>query len=193
MGQHVDVTDPDIHEPKGVASQTAGRVYVSDGAGSGSWQRVNVEYAFGSMTITNNTSALAMTAGDLANNSSYVTFTGTPAPYVGENLEGVSFSVDKLTVPFTGIYEVSAYMNISQFPSTTAKIGMKYKVNGSTFSSRAPKVKSAVTSDETQITGFGLVSLNANDFVQIAVASDANGNLIVRDMNVIIKLVRKTA
>lgn len=35
--EHVLIEDPNIHEPKGVASATAGSVYVADGAGSGDW------------------------------------------------------------------------------------------------------------------------------------------------------------
>lgn len=40
MPEHSVITDPNIHEPKGVASAAAGRVYVADGAGSGSWSSV---------------------------------------------------------------------------------------------------------------------------------------------------------
>jgi hypothetical protein len=36
--QHSLITDPDIHEPKGVAAAAAGKVYVSNGTGGGSWQ-----------------------------------------------------------------------------------------------------------------------------------------------------------
>ena len=36
--QHSTITDPQIHEPKGVAAADAKTVYVADGAGSGSWQ-----------------------------------------------------------------------------------------------------------------------------------------------------------
>lgn len=46
--QHVDITDPEIHEPKGVASASAGTVYVADGSGSGTWEKVDttsLEYA----------------------------------------------------------------------------------------------------------------------------------------------------
>lgn len=35
--QHNVITDPDLHEPKGVASATSGKVYVANGAGSGTW------------------------------------------------------------------------------------------------------------------------------------------------------------
>lgn len=34
---HSTLTDPYLHEPKGIASAGAGNVYVADGAGSGSW------------------------------------------------------------------------------------------------------------------------------------------------------------
>jgi hypothetical protein len=40
MPEHVDITDPEIHEPKGVAAASANTVYVADGAGSGAWSKV---------------------------------------------------------------------------------------------------------------------------------------------------------
>lgn len=38
--EHVSVTDPHIHEPKGVAAAAANTVYVATGAGSGAWSPV---------------------------------------------------------------------------------------------------------------------------------------------------------
>lgn len=38
MVEHVSLTDPNLHEPKGVALATSGTVYVANGVGSGSWQ-----------------------------------------------------------------------------------------------------------------------------------------------------------
>ncbi len=35
--QHSVLSGGDLHEPKGVASATAGKVYISDGSGSGAW------------------------------------------------------------------------------------------------------------------------------------------------------------
>ena len=37
MAELNTITDPNLPEPKGVAAQTAGKVYVSNGAGSGTW------------------------------------------------------------------------------------------------------------------------------------------------------------
>jgi hypothetical protein len=36
--QHVDVTDPNIHEPKGITTAASGEIYVANGSGGGSWQ-----------------------------------------------------------------------------------------------------------------------------------------------------------
>lgn len=41
--QHSAITDPDIHEPKGVAAASLGQVYVADGAGSGDWYVINAK------------------------------------------------------------------------------------------------------------------------------------------------------
>lgn len=38
MTLHKDLTDPQLHEPKGASTATSGTVYVADGAGSGSFQ-----------------------------------------------------------------------------------------------------------------------------------------------------------
>lgn len=36
---HASLTDPNLHEPKGVAAANSGEFYVADGAGSGSWKK----------------------------------------------------------------------------------------------------------------------------------------------------------
>lgn len=38
MVEHVNITDPNIHEPKGIANASEEKVYVSDGSGSGDWE-----------------------------------------------------------------------------------------------------------------------------------------------------------
>lgn len=41
MVAHASLTGADLHEPKGAASASANTVYVADGAGSGTWQKVS--------------------------------------------------------------------------------------------------------------------------------------------------------
>ena len=43
---HKSLTGSDLHEPKGVELAAPGQVYVSNGAGSGSWQTVDVQAAW---------------------------------------------------------------------------------------------------------------------------------------------------
>jgi len=38
--EHNTITDPELHEPKGVAAASSQQVYVSDGAGSGDWRYI---------------------------------------------------------------------------------------------------------------------------------------------------------
>ena len=44
--EHVLIEDPDIHEPKGVATAPLGSFYVADGTGSGDWR-----YTFHFLTL----------------------------------------------------------------------------------------------------------------------------------------------
>lgn len=39
--QHSLIADADLHEPKGIASAVSGKVYVSNGSGSGTWQKLS--------------------------------------------------------------------------------------------------------------------------------------------------------
>lgn len=41
--QHVNITDPYVHEPKGITSAPANTAYVADGSGSGSWSKVDLD------------------------------------------------------------------------------------------------------------------------------------------------------
>jgi hypothetical protein len=39
--QHSNLTDPNLHEPKGISTATADQVYLSNGSASGNWRDVN--------------------------------------------------------------------------------------------------------------------------------------------------------
>lgn len=149
------------------------------------------------MAITNNAVNMALTAvadTTLGTASQYSLATGTGFPWLSENLYGVTFSTDKLTVPVTGLYIIDTYLNIGGFPSNTAKVAMRYRINGGdTYSLRKPTIKSSGSGAEAQLLGFGLISLSSNDYVQLYVASDTTGNLLVKDANVILRLIRQTA
>lgn len=157
---------------------------------------LKTEHIFGNMTITNNTNSFAMTAAvdpTLQTNSDYVLFTGTGAPWANEvAFGGITFSVNSLTVPITGTYLVNLWANISSYPTNTAFIGCQYRVNGTTFGPRKVITKSNSLGDAGQLNGFGIANLTAGDFIQLYVASSANGGLIIRDANTVLSLIRET-
>lgn len=198
--EHASISDPEIHEPKGVSTAAANTAYLADGAGSGVWRQITYSdianvFSYGSMVITNNATNFPLTAvadTTFGTPSQYSVMTGVGAPFSSENLYNLTFDTDKLVVPYTGIYKVDVYMNISAYPGTNAKVSMRHLLNGTTYSSRAPIVKASGTGAAGQLTGFGLVSMTAGDSLQIALASDTTGNLLIRDFNMTLTLVRRT-
>ena len=223
--QHVDITDPNIHEPKGVSSAPVNQVYVANGTGSGTWKKIDsaslkglagdggvgnlrlltdgtngikliTDSVYGSMTMTANTNAFTVAAAadaTLNTNTDYVLYTGTGAPWAaGTEMYGVAFSTNRLTVATTGVYRIDLWATISGYPTNTSKISVKYRVNGTTFSARHPLSRSTAAADVGSVAGFGLLALNAGDYIQLYVASTAAGGLIMSDVNTTLELVRAT-
>ena len=163
---------------------------VSDGTGGLKFLN---DHAHGSMTITNNATNFPLTAvADTTFNtpSQYTLFTGVGAPWVGESLHDMTFTTDRLTVSIKGIYMINLWANIIAYPSASAKVSIRYLLNGTSYSTRKPTVKSGGVGAADQLNGFGLVSLNPGDYLQLTVASDATGNLIMSDVNTSLTLQR---
>lgn len=220
---HKDITDPNIHEPKGASAALVDTVYVSNGSGSGSWSKVGAgslqgitsdgglsglqllsdgsdgfvmrrESAYGTMAITNNANNFAVTAAvdpTLQTTTDYVLLTGVGAAWASENLFGVTFNTDRLIAPVTGMYKLDMWANISSYPAS-AFVGARLKVNNTTFSTRFIMSKANAGNDYGQLNGFEMLSLTANDYVQLFVASSVTGNVVFRNVNCLLTLVRAT-
>ena len=221
--EHKNITDSNIHEPKGASTAAASRVYISDGAGSGSWSKVGASVlegidtdggiaarpvvsdgsdgfvfqdtpSYGSMKILANATVLPLTAvvdTTFATPSQFSLVTGSPAPWVaGSEMQNITFSTNKLTFEKAGVYNIMAYLNIGAFPSSTAKIALRYKLNNTTYSDLKSVVKASSASDESQIFGAGLLTVAANDYIQLFIASDVTGNVLIKDANFLASIVR---
>lgn len=113
MALHKDLTGADLHEPKGIAGQTSGKVYISNGANSGAWTDKNADI------LNANNYTLEGDLTDIGTAASSVFFfvhkkstisRVAAVPYAamtGANsilsiyINGVLFA-DTLTVPFSG-------------------------------------------------------------------------------------------
>lgn len=63
MVEHVTLTDPQLHEPKGVAAAVTGQVYRANGAGSGSWEKITGFGQYQDSRTTVGTPALNIATG----------------------------------------------------------------------------------------------------------------------------------
>lgn len=187
--EHVDATDPEIHEPKGVAAATSSQVYLANGAGSGSWTD-NIHNTHAEMYITSNTTAMALTAATdstLATDSDYTKIT---VGWVLNHSDGITFSTDKLVVPIDGDYEVSFWASL-QIASNNNTIAVKYSINDSTpYSTRKVLQRSDAANDITNISSSGLIdTLSAGDTISVYVAADVTGNVTIKEAGLTAKLI----
>jgi hypothetical protein len=100
--QHSAITDPNIHEPKGVAAATVNKLYVSNGTGSGTWKKLSPPQLSG--LTTNGQAGDTLTVDGSGN----FVLTGTP--------HGQVHFYDLVT-PYTLTYP-SAFTKLA--PTTTA-------------------------------------------------------------------------
>lgn len=68
MPEHSSITDPHIHEPKGISSANEGMVYVANGDGSGTWRywplgKAYYQHSFSTAQVINTTPSLLQVNG----------------------------------------------------------------------------------------------------------------------------------
>lgn len=207
--QHKDIPDADLHLPKGAGTAAPGSILKANGSGGIVWEQVKKEnltglsgapdgsqvvvlgtgfaytqgFAIGTMTITDNNNGFALTAAtnpDLTSDGDYKVFSGTGAPWAPHAvMDGVTFTVDRLTVARTGVYRLESWLDITQFPTNSATVALKYRVNGTTFGARKTKTKSNSAGDSGQLNAFAITTFNAGDYIQLMMASTATGNIII--------------
>jgi len=82
--EHNAILDPEIHEPKGVATAINNTVYTANGAGSGVWQAVVIPNTF---TFTAQTTAYAAVAGDFVGVTTGASAVTVTLPAAASNLD----------------------------------------------------------------------------------------------------------
>lgn len=134
--QHSSLTDPNLHEPKGIAAASANQLYLSDGSGSGTWTNANRFPGTGWGKYTNTTYVgtttlavsttevlLPFTTDDTVTQLP-ITYTGTTSSLMNLSSETLQFvasgDLHAVTTTFK-IYSVSgspAYMNLILYGSS---------------------------------------------------------------------------
>lgn len=166
MPEHNALTGSQLHEPKGVASASSGTVYVSDGAGSGSWTNPSALYAsiYTEESDAVTVSSIGTTAqtlpiqSDGESNGITADSSNNRLTLVNSGKYYITFCIDFSTVASgdSGLYEFKVKMNGSSTPLTTARA-----MSGS--------------SDTGSSIVVGIVNATANTQITVEVESD-NGS-----------------
>jgi aspartate 1-decarboxylase len=199
--QHKLITDPDIHEPKGVAASTANKVYVADGAGSGTWKKLSPPQLSG---LTTNG-----TAGDTITVDGSGNFVFAGAPHGAVNFYNLA-SPYTLTYPSTftklaptttagGVpaqFTEATTARLTYTGSDTVPVSVTYSVSLDQTSGTNRDIVVAVAKNGTVVNGYSVltvqssqihntagtatINLATNDYVEIfAINTGATGNIRV--------------
>jgi len=171
--QHKLITDPDIHEPKGVAAAAANKVYVSNGTGSGVWA-FQPSGLFGEIYID-----AGATTQTLAAASAYAKLNPT-----GEWTEG---SVKGLTTDATngelvlsqpGTYFVSFWIVFDTAAiASTSKYNFKFALDGVTSPRILSVGKYTNSAERLTLAATGFVPVaSANTDLSIFVGGDGTSS-----------------
>lgn len=123
---HNTLTDPYLHEPKGISTALAGQIYVADGAGSGDWVE-NSRIFGGYLTFsTGSPYAHSATTSDTVLNPTFTPstnngFTGLSSPNARVRFDG----------PETISASLDACFSLQQSSGTARQVEMVLYKNGS--------------------------------------------------------------
>jgi len=171
--QHNAIDDPDIHEPKGVSTATAGRVYISNGSGSGTWDyppgKAHAEIYISGGTTTHTLAGAS--AYSLLNPSGEWTASGN------EDILTVTPGNGIITLNQAGHYLVTFWIN---FTTTAIASGsaynFKYAIDGSVGTRLSSVVKPTNGVDKLTLSSTGTVSVTANQTLSIFVGGDGTSS-----------------
>ena len=171
--QHNAITDPDIHEPKGIAAATAGKVYVSDGASSGDWKYAPGK-AHAEIYISGGTTAHTLAAASAftkLNPSGEWTASGN------EDHLTVDAANGEIDLLLAGHYYISFWITFSTASiSSGSSYHFKYALDGSVSSREVAVSKPTNGVDKIVISSTGLVNATANQALSIYAGGDGTSS-----------------
>lgn len=178
---HSTLTDPYLHEPKGVATASSGSVYVADGAGSGDWSKahahINGYIPFDPVTPAYQHS---VTTGYTVLDPTFSTtllddFTGVATP----NARLVYTGTD----PLTAFCDLS--FNFKNASGTDHDLEVVFYQNGSVMNG-GQIIVTCVAGEWRSATLKDMTTLNTNDYLEIFLKGDAAFTLNVASASLII-------
>ncbi|CAB4138961.1 hypothetical protein UFOVP337_5 [uncultured Caudovirales phage] len=166
--QHAVLTDPQIHEPKGVSTAASGKVYRANGSGSGVWVFPS-GHAYGEIYIAAGVTTQTLPA---ASATAKLNPTGEWTTNGSANVT-LSAANGQITVLEAGEYQLNFWVSFTTASAAAqAKYNFHYAVNGIPSARKMVVAKYTNGADTLHCAATGFASLAANDIVSIYVGGD---------------------
>ena len=163
------LTDPQLHESKGVSTASDGQVYRANGAGTGAWTLPS-GHSFGELYIDEGVTSQTLPA---ASASAKLNPTGEWTTN-GSSAITLSAANGTITVLQTGAYLVTLWITfVTAAAASGGKYYFYYAVNGTTYPRKTLIAKYSNGADTLHCSATGFAALTANDVLSIYVGGDA--------------------
>lgn len=170
--QHSALPDSQLHEPKGVASAAAGKVYVANGSGSGSWL-YPPGHAYGELYIEAGATAQTLPA---ASATAKLNPTGE---WTANGSANVTLSAvnGTITVSQAGEYQLNFWIAFDTASiASGANYNFHYAVNGTPSTRKIKVSKNTSGVDTLSVSATGYAALSASDVLSIYVGGDGTSS-----------------
>jgi len=204
--QHNTITDPDIHEPKGVSTASVDQVYISDGEGSGAWTSIS-ELNYTGWSLFEDTAYTDDTAVYLAVSTTPVTISNNK---LGANTNETQAPLDALTTLFNAstnnlqlvnagdLYSIQLSFTIHSVSGTPSEMLLKLEYTDTSDEENPVDVVVAQRSEAYTTTGQHVCCLNmapaTADLVlyggKIKLSTD-DGTINLKDIKLLITRIHK--
>ena len=178
--QHSAITDPNIHEPKGITTASNGQVYVADGGGSGDW-KFTTGHAFGELFITNNSTAQTLAA---ASGKAVLNPAGA---WQANGFQNVTLTPASgtITVAGAGDYQLNFWAVFETASiSSGAAYNFFYAVNGTPSTRKVYMKKTSNGVDTLHVHATGFAQVTAGAVLSMFVGGDGTSsgtNIIIKE------------
>lgn len=143
MVEHVSIADPNIHEPKGIATAASGTVYQANGTGSGTWtnilstvknkNRIQLSIRIDNLTTAGSAWVVSPIAGKIAEIDVVLYGSiGTANGTITSKINGVAVTNGAVTLTYTGSAAGSTFFATPTANNTVAAHGAIELVNAGT-------------------------------------------------------------
>ena len=204
--QHKLITDPDIHEPKGIAAATINKVYVSSGAGSGTWQKLSPPQLSG---LSTNGAAGQIIGVDGSGNFTLngaphgqVHFYNIASPYTltypaaftklaptttagGVPSDFTEATTARLTYTGTDTVPISISYQVSFDQTTGGARDIEFAIYKNGSASNGNSILTTTSGNKNVVAGFHTINMATGDYVELYCKNDgASGDIRVFAMQI---------